>query len=103
MGARWTPGPWIVAEGDGQYLWEVRAPNEPAKARRTIARPSGRDRLANARLIAAAPDLAEALEQAAEALERAASAFRTEVARQTFLDEAAAARAALSKARGETE
>lgn len=56
----WTKGPWEVAEGEGQYLWEVRAPNEKAKARRMIARPAGPDRLANARLIAAAPALAEA-------------------------------------------
>ena len=58
---------------------------------------------AAARLRDAAPDLAEALENAADALDRAASGFRDGIVRQTFLDEAAAARAALSKARGGTE
>ena len=55
-------------------------------------------------LVAAAPDLAEALEKAAEHLNRAGMVtFRDGEISQSFLDAAEAARLALSKARGETE
>lgn len=107
MGTPWTKGPWEVAEGDGQYLWEVRAPREKAKARRTIARPAGPDRLANARLIASAPDLAEALEPIA-AIDIDHMADLPDDDRVLYLKggirlgDIRRARAALSKARGET-
>lgn len=98
MSAPWTPGPWEVAEGDGQYLWEVRAPNEKAKTRRTVARPSGMRRLANAHLIAAAPDLAEACRMFVESYDADAGTY----ALGKLYEAREAARAALAKARGET-
>lgn len=53
----WTPGPWEAAPGTvtGQV---VIAPGEP-KVRRNVAACGGPNREANARLIAAAPDMAE--------------------------------------------
>lgn len=112
MGAKtknpWTPGPWTVAEGGGNYLWEVRAQNETARARRTIARPSGPDRHANARLIAAAPDLAEALQpfiREAEAMLALGLTLNDETPVVLSVPSSALrkARLALSRARGKTE
>lgn len=116
MGApAWTKGPWRVDphhSGDVQTsdgtveigaTWHasdqgssliIRGPNLPDDDTAD----------ANARLIASAPDLAEALEKAAEHLDRAGMVtFRDGEISQSFLDAAEAARLALSKARGETE
>ena len=61
MEAQHTPGPWV--SGDGMTTGRlVSAPNVTAKARRNVAHVGGPDREANARLIAAAPDLLDALQ-----------------------------------------
>lgn len=60
----WTPGPWLDGEGNttGRV---VTAPEQP-KVRRNVAACGGPNRDGNARLIAAAPDLYEALVVAAD-------------------------------------
>lgn len=56
-----TEGPWIVQPGTTTGV-EVVAPNAP-KTRRVVARCGGKDREGNARFIAAAHDLAEAVKR----------------------------------------
>ena len=84
-----TPGPWKV---DRPYI---------RGAGRAIATlESGRDEVedaANARLIAAAPELLEALEAAYLVLTPQKSRF------EKYVDAVTLARAALAKARGEVE
>lgn len=63
-----TPGEWASAEGTTTGRIVI-APGEP-KVRRNVAACGGPNREANARLIAAAPDLLEALEGAAQTFRR---------------------------------
>lgn len=58
MGTPWTPGPWVIS-GKGS----IRGPNAPRQILGYIARVNWQNREANARLIAEAPAMAEALEQ----------------------------------------
>lgn len=68
----WTPGPWIVrVAGPNDYPYAITAPHVPwdkKGAIRDITRwaaismPSSAEGQANARLIAGAPEMAEALE-----------------------------------------
>jgi hypothetical protein len=58
MAAQYTPGPWHVS-GDGGGIWS--RPNDPSVAVAVSNRPLA-ERDANARLIAAAPDLLAALD-----------------------------------------
>lgn len=67
-----TPGPWTSEAGSNTGR-RIIAPNAP-KTRRVVAACGGKDREANARLIAAAPDMYEALKQAREWLSGWASA-----------------------------
>ena len=53
----WTPGPWVIS-GKGS----IRGPNAPRQILGYIARVNWQNRDANARLIADAPAMAEALE-----------------------------------------
>lgn len=57
MGNPWTPGPWAIS-GKGS----IRGPNAPRQILGYIARVNWQNRDANARLIAEAPAMAEALE-----------------------------------------
>lgn len=90
-----TPGPWEVSGGDG--IWAV----SPWNARfrlATVTKPSpmnGIDWEANARLIAAAPELLEALRSLTHAVEK-----RNESAMTMH---AGYARSILEKASGEKE
>lgn len=63
----WTAGPWTVREGDGNYLFEVVAVTGRGKEI-VVCRPAGHSRRANARLIAAAPEMLTALRRAREAV-----------------------------------
>lgn len=75
----WTPGPWIVrVAGPNNYPYAITAPHVPwdkKGAIRDITRwaaismPSSAEGQANARLIAGAPEMAEALEQTAAAMD----------------------------------
>ena len=60
MTAKHTPGPWSVAEGDGCFIVET---NDSVVRFEVAGLDMEGDRY-NARLIAAAPDLLEALEAA---------------------------------------
>lgn len=62
-----TPGPWLLREGSGNYLWEVVVERRAGRSPRVICRPSGDHREANARLIAAAPDLLAAIKNSDDA------------------------------------
>ena len=76
--AAWTPGPWIVrVAGPNNYPYAITAPDVPwgrAGAIRDITRwaaismPSSAEGQANARLIAEAPAMAEAIERFIPAL-----------------------------------
>lgn len=102
----YTPGPWSIYEtaGNGGNIparMEVVAP-ESERAKRLIANvygfklPEGR---ANARLIAAAPELLEVFEEALANVERVTDGGRKAVpALVKWLEKA---RAALAKVRGE--
>lgn len=60
-----TPGPWSVFDNpNGNYGCEVIAITK-VKAKRVVCRVGGPDRVANARLIAAAPDLLEVVRRIA--------------------------------------
>ncbi len=65
-----TPGPWKIVFASGRYPYQIDAPNGskgPGGIRfitrwGAISMPSSAEGLANARLIAASPDLLEALQ-----------------------------------------
>ena len=70
--AKWTPGPWVVAEGSGGYVDEavgglgmMRVEGGPERLTLAVAiadvDPLPDEATANARLIAAAPELLAAL------------------------------------------
>lgn len=66
MSTQHTPGPWVAVARTNAYI-EIEAPNQPGYSAKKVATASLTNHEANARLIAAAPDLLEAL-NAAEAL-----------------------------------
>jgi len=90
-----TKGPWCIKYSRSGYPYQIIAPNEndkaPGRVGKSITRwgaislPSSDEAHANARLIAAAPDLLEALETIAN----------------THANPVSVARAAIAKARGE--
>lgn len=64
-----TPGPWTACNNNGYSIWRVSAPKYRAEsASRTIAEVVGdsAETEANARLIAAAPEMLELIERAGE-------------------------------------
>ena len=61
MSAKFTPGPWEAIARTNAYI-EIEAPNQPGYAAKKVATVSLTNHEANARLIAAAPDLLEALQ-----------------------------------------
>jgi hypothetical protein len=103
----WTPGPWFASDwslDDGPNATTIESrkhtgstwwPGGVEKIR-IADTADGTNPLADARLIAAAPELAEALEKCLRDLEFA------EEERAVKLESASAARAALAKAKGET-
>ncbi len=105
--SKWTPGPWFVSGvrfkmNGGEWL-SVNRYDEQTKKDENIALagydPRNGAGTADARLIAAAPDLAEALEKLITAVEESC---RT-VDRQFIQLEIDTARAALSRAKGGTQ
>ena len=105
MEAKHTPGPWVIADGgpiiaDSQNMIAVTLDmfdsNEDLSTwiQTRVTRP---EREANARLIAAAPELLEALEELVTALDYAVTR-RSRARRDAAVK---SARAAIAKARGE--
>lgn len=101
MSEKFTPGPWRVIDShDGPYVRSkggliaggVRTSHWPGQDERYLAELE--ERVANARLISAAPDLYEALKAIMDDVEP------TEFALSSHIRDAA--RSALAKARGET-
>ncbi len=102
--AKHTPGPWRVISGT---LGAVEAANGVQVANAEQTRPvrcaaDHDERKANARLIAAAPELLEALKGALEALEFAAGSHEGPITEQERTDSANLYRAheAIAKAEG---
>lgn len=101
---KWTPGPWKVHKsrigGDGFQYTEVIARTVIAKVH--ASRSGGDDEIDNAHLIAAAPDLYEALRMLLQSCEQLGGlCLRTTDEFETREGAMDAARAALKKARGE--
>lgn len=96
---KWTPGPW-VAKRNGVYRW-VECANWTVcvfyEFREDGSVPEADNAESNARLISAAPDMAEALEKLV-AWENTIEAY---IPHGALMDAFKAARAALAKARGE--
>lgn len=94
-----TPGPWEVAdESLGPYAWAVESVRGDDVALGPInSGDTHAEEVANAHLIAAAPDLLAALEKAHE---NAAAALRGIVRPHNTVDLAVEMRAAIAKARG---
>ena len=99
MGYKHTPGPWSVKKhfsewliGDGNYLIATTA-GSPAH----LGRASAERDAANARLIAAAPDLLKALEDCVAVMDRELAGLKV------IQPEFSAARAAIAKATGEQQ
>ena len=90
-----TPGPWTVG-GDTQFMNQVEI--WPAIG---CAYGVGPEVIANAHLIAAAPDLLEALEKIAVLYEKDIDADNYEQAANAY-EMRCIARAAIAKAKGET-
>lgn len=103
MTSKHTPGPWMAAARPSSIVgWPVVAPNAIGRSICNIT--TGHDEAAgNARLIAAAPDLFEALKGAIGALEfsRDYHADLGNEEQALCQDRLDAARTALAKARGE--
>lgn len=83
-----TPGPWDLDEGDLSTVYELETSDPLAEV---FSDKSAEENVANARLIAAAPELLEALEALLAASEK--HIFSTECKRERD-----AARAAIAKA-----
>lgn len=108
MSGNWTPGPWVAGAGHDD-------PTSVSHGRRHVASSGGfqdgkpgtrAENVANAHLIAAAPDMAEALEPfVATGWDIDAPEWRDHDTVSVILTigELRAARAALAKARGETK
>ena len=102
-----TPGPWVVETTSGMNIYITqpqdmpnRTPGFYAEVRRFT---SSVDAVkANARLIAAAPDLLEALEKIAVLYEKDIDADNYEQAANAY-EMRCIARAAITKAKGETQ
>ena len=99
MNRKHTPGPWRVVEGMLRFVMDARdrAICEIAHSR-DFTKPAP-DGAANARLIAAAPDLLEALEACLD--DDYAFNSRTKDRAAALIDAKHNARVAIAKARGE--
>lgn len=94
---KWTRGPWKI-DATTLHFYIFGKPDNVASIIKPIGSPRGTEKaLANARLIAAAPEMFEALEKLVGRVERMSSE------EWEYTEEVRAlARAALAKARGET-
>ena len=97
MSAGFTPGPWAAGVRVGGFIDITHSSNKPGDITRALCRVQSRitwaaESMANARLIAAAPELLAALECALEWLEQW----------DAENDLVPAARAAIAKATGES-
>lgn len=92
---KFTPGPWEVKEEGEKWLWVGPASWVKRICRVVLYNGTEREDKANAHLIAAAPDLYDALERAEYMLRQ--YGMRPEFYREV----ASEARSALAKARGE--
>lgn len=96
--AEWTTGPWIAIDKSvGGAFQIIPSPNDPGDLRIATVTNAPND-LANARLIAAAPELYEALERLLLAHTGGTAARSVQQQRE----DAAFATASLAKARGES-
>jgi hypothetical protein len=123
MGAPWTPGPWVVTTCMDYWIEPANAPKDGqfhgVALCGDVSWPDSDEKQpqweANARLIAAAPDLAEAAEpfaaidffpdapSSAEAIKVRVSIEGTAYEEFVTIGDFRRIRAALSKAKGETE
>ena len=99
MNTKHTPGPWTVETGS--FYVSIRAPSRMVGDTRVIGGKPDDENLANARLIAAAPDLLEALGDAAAMLEVYATGKTNSATHGQAVSAIRDALAALAKARGE--
>lgn len=102
--AKHTPGPWgidryVVKSGDDEGAEMLSIKNVCRISQQPNGHKQDETDEANARLIAAAPELLEALERAADELHRAQNSNGS----QWLIDEEAKARAAIAKATGKGE
>ena len=102
-GNKWTPGPWVA---DGFFVSSNSGGavgHDIVSACGTIERPDSETE-ANAQLIAAAPELFKELERLVDAFEsEIRSSYEGTSSLEVRLSETGAARAALAKARGESQ
>ncbi len=111
MSIQHTAGPWFVAaQNDGLVIIDGRPSPAPydgpipkAHGPNVIATPNFRlpEHEANARLIAAAPDMLEALEAFVDGFDPDKEYDATDTAYVVFGEKAKIARSAIAKARGE--
>lgn len=105
-GEKWTAGPWRVGDAGTAVFGPKRDDGSLPQTVAVVSRAAlaTDENRANARLIAAAPDMAEALKECAARLEMAASDANGRGDQEDaagFARIATRARAALAKARGE--
>lgn len=103
-----TPGPWGVKSSGANYPMTITAPSASDKSPGTVGTqvlrwgcfmlPSSDEAKANARLIASAPELLEALEAFEYQL-----GGETDPVKRRFADARTNARAAIAKARGNND
>lgn len=103
MSTKNTPGPWEVnplgAESESNLIFASKIGN--GKRRLIASVTTGADAPANRRLIAAAPNLLEALRNTASMLRSACLVITDKEARQIALETLTEANAAIAKATGE--
>jgi len=92
---KWTPGPWRVDDDGVDYPLIIG--NDEKYVCEILFHPQPSQQVANAHLIAAAPDLYEALETAESCIVDVVGAFGVKVPDEILQE----IRAALAKARGE--
>ncbi len=103
MTTKHTPGPWIVTEGDNVYAKRNEGPSLPVASCAVSRSVTTKHRQANARLIAAAPDMLEALPGLIECAEILAAQCRVagdEAHANMWQARADAGKASLAKAEG---
>ena len=98
-----TPGPWAAVTRTNAHI-EIEAPSQPGYLAKKVATVSLTNHKANARLIAAAPDMKAELEKQADTMAKLARTLRAlgrgAIAEACDIAEAGA-RAAIAKAEGE--
>jgi len=95
-----TPGPWRTYLQGDSTRYVVRPDTAEVNSREVAYVPANWNAVYDAPLIAAAPDLLEALKETASALQAACFIITDDVARKMALEMVADARAAIAKAEG---